>query len=218
MKQKELVIETPTLEQVEFYLKEWDKQDNYVLQENSLRKLFRETYPKNQEIDDVLIKVCSLNDFYSTNIYYVFDVAKHIIELDIDKRLEKGDVSLVNEIALNKVKAKDKDSDEMKEKKINYYSFASKYCSHHKPKEFPIYDSYVEKILLYFRGKDKFYSFKNEELKDYPKYKEILIQFSKHYKLEQYDLKQLDRYLWQLGKKYFNPYENSINKLKTETL
>ena len=84
-----------------------------------------------------------------------------------------------------------------------FYSFASKYCSHHKPELFPIYDSYVGRMLRYFRRVDKFSSFKNDNLKDYVKFKTILDEFKAYYALEQYSLKELDRYLWLLGKKYF---------------
>lgn len=83
-------------------------------------------------MDDVLIKVCSLNDFYSTNLYSPFRVAKHIVSLNIDDRLNNNDLDLVNDIA--KVKIND-------DKMINFYSFATKYCSHHKPIKYPIYDS-----------------------------------------------------------------------------
>jgi len=185
---------TPSTEQIELYLKKWDSLDNYVLQESSLRKLFTVTYPKNNDMDDVLIKVCSLNDFYSTNIFSPFAVAKRIVELEIDSRLDANDFTLVNDIAIVKV------SDS---KCINFYSFATKYCSHHKLEDFPIYDSFVEKMLMYFKKKDKFYRFKKDDLKDYPTYREILRQFSKYYSLERYSLKQLDVYLWQAGKKYF---------------
>ena len=78
-------IEKPSKEEVQKYLKLWDSLENYVSQESSLRKLFTVTYPENNELDDVLIKVCSLNDFYSTNIFSPFIVAKHIIDLKIDK-------------------------------------------------------------------------------------------------------------------------------------
>lgn len=84
----------PSAEQVSMYLERWDSLENYVLQESSLRKLFAETYPRNVEMDDVLIKVCSLNDFYSTNIFSPFTVAKHIVDLDIDQRLASRDLTL----------------------------------------------------------------------------------------------------------------------------
>ncbi|UTW70364.1 hypothetical protein KHA80_07545 [Anaerobacillus sp. HL2] len=42
------------------------------------------------------------------------------------------------------------------EKKKNFYSFATKYCSHHNPLDYPIYDSYVDEVLRHFRNRDGF--------------------------------------------------------------
>ena len=184
-------IPKPSVEEVEKYLKQWDDLENYVNQENSLDKLFFDLIPENKLIEDILIKCSTLNDFYSTNIFSIFPVAKHILQLDIDKRLQEGDLTLVNDIA--NVEGIDR----------RFYSFASKYCSHHKPEQFPIYDSYVDKVLRHFRRADKFASFKNEDLKDYVKFRNILGEFKSYYSLEQYSLKELDRYLWLLGKEYF---------------
>ncbi len=194
-------IPRPTKKEVEKYLKKWDSLENYVLQEKSLNKLFFKTYPNNKDISDILIKASSLNDFYSTNIFSIFTVAKHIYELNIDTRLKKGDTTLVNDIAKIKIKGKKK----------NFYSFATKYCSHHFPEIYPIYDNYVEKVLMYFKKKDRFYNFKKADLKDYTQYKDILISFREFYKIEEYNLKDIDRYLWQVGKKYF-PSKNNNDK------
>ena len=176
------------------YLDKWDNLENYVLQESSLKKLFTRTYPLNNNMDEVLIKVCSLNDFYSTNIFSPFKVAKHIVSLKIDSRLENNDLELVNDIA--KVKVNDK-------KEINFYSFATKYCSHHKPTIYPIYDSFVDKLLMYLKKRDRFSVFTNSDLKNYSRYKEILLDFQKFYFLENFSLKVIDKYLWQAGKDYF---------------
>lgn len=73
--------------------------ENYSLQENDMEKLFHRRYNNNTDIEDVLIKVSTLNDFYSTNIFSPFRVAKHIVSLDIDDRLRVDEVTLVNEIA-----------------------------------------------------------------------------------------------------------------------
>ena len=154
-------IPRPTEKEVNKYLQKWDSLENYVLQEKALNKLFFETYPKNNDINDILIKASSLNDFYSTNIFSIFPVAKHILELNIDRRLENGDTTLVNDIARIKINNVDK----------NFYSFATKYCSHHYPEVFPIYDSFVEICFIYFYKKDKFYDFSKEDLKDYTKFK-----------------------------------------------
>ena len=156
-----------------------------------MEKLFTKTYPDNTDLNDVLIKVCSLNDFYSTNIYDPIKVAKHIVSLRIDKSLSMADPKLVNEIALVTVKGN---------KKINFYSFATKYCSHHKPVNYPIYDSFVEKMLMHFYKKDKFSKFKKVDLKYYPEFIRVLNDFKVFYDLEQFNLKEFDKYLWQEGK------------------
>ena len=42
-----------------------------------------------------------------------------------------------------------------------------------------------------------------EILKNYSQFKNILIQFKKFYGIDEYNLKDIDRYIWQLGKEYF---------------
>lgn len=138
-----------------------------------------------------------LNDFYSTNIYNVYPVAKHILSLQIDKRLSSGDLSLVEDIQKIPVQGRI----------LNFYSFATKYCSHHKPLDYPIYDFYVDQVLRYYRKVDHFAKFQNKDLKNYVRFKSILKQFQQFYGLERYNLKQLDRYLWLLGKESFNRYK-----------
>ncbi len=194
-KQKlKMTIERPNSAVVKKYLGDWNNLENYVLQESSLRKLFTETYPYNNDMDEVLIKVCSLNDFYSTNIFSPFSIAKHIVSLDIDKRLENNDLELVNDIAKVNINGK---------KEFNFYSFATKYCSHHKPIDYPIYDSYVEKLLFALRKQDNFSTFNKSELKNYSKFKSILIQFKDFYEIDAYNLKEIDKYLWLAGKEHF---------------
>jgi len=149
-------IPKPCCDEVSKYLLPWDKLENYALQESALNKLFFKTYPNNNDIDDILIKVSALNDFYSTNIYSPFQVAKHILNLHIDDRLKEGDVTLVNDIA--KVSMTNGNV-------INFYSFATKYCSHHQPLDFPIYDSFVDQLLRYSRNRDGFSNFGSSDLK-----------------------------------------------------
>ena len=138
--------ETPNQSIVKSYLDIWETLENYTLQESSLSLLFNTLCPNNTEIESILLKVSALNDFYSTNIYDTTTVSKHILECDIDLRLADGDISIVNEIAPVEIKGKVR----------NFYSFASKYCSHHNPEIYPIYDSYVEKMLMHFKKRDKY--------------------------------------------------------------
>ena len=181
----------PSSEQVEFYLRAWDELENYHLQEDALDKLFFELCPENKVISDVLLKVSALNDFYSTHIFKVFPMAKHIVALDIDERLKAGDVSLVGDIQKGSSTNR------------NYYSFATKYCSHHQPLDYPMYDSYVQTVMRYYARRDEFFIFSDSDLKNYERFKIILLAFRSFYGLEAYNLKEIDKYIWLLGKDFF---------------
>lgn len=186
-------VPTPCASEVELYLSKWDELEHYRLQEDALDKLFFTLCPENKDISDVLLKVSTLNDFYSTNIFSVYPVAKHITSLAIDARLKAGDVTLVGDIQRVVINGSER----------KFYSFATKYCSHHNPLEYPIYDSYVEKVLKHYRDLDRFAKFSNDDLKDYIRFKGALVDFRRFYHLEQFNLKEIDKYIWQLGKTYF---------------
>ena len=192
-KSKYIDIPRPSANQVERYIGKWSTLEDYSLQEKSLDKLFFELCPENKDITDILLKSSTLNDFYSTNIFKIYPLARHILSLNIDSRLNEGDVNLVKDIQFAKYDKGIK----------NFYSFATKYCSHHKPLDYPIYDSYVDLVLRHFRKCDEFSIFQDSDLKDYPKFKDILLDFQSFYGLNEYNLKQIDQYLWLLGKDYF---------------
>lgn len=186
-------VPAPAPEEVLYYLRRWDGLENYTLQERALNRLFHQLCPHNKAMEDILLKSATLNDFYSTNIFSIYPVAKHIHELDIDGRLAAGDITLVDDIQRVVVSGKEK----------NFYSFATKYCSHHNEKDFPIYDSYVDEMLRYFQKKYQFSNFNRNDLKQYIKFHAILLDFRTYFSLEQFELKEVDKYLWQLGKDYF---------------
>lgn len=186
----------PSVAKVNEYILKWDQLDDYVSQEKALDKLFLVLCKFNTCIEDILIKCSALNDFYSTNIFKVHNVAQHYLYKDIDRRLNEGDLSLVEDLAHITINGK----------VFNFYSFASKYCSHHRPNIYPIYDSYVHKLMKYFRDRDGFCKFKEADLKDYQSYVAIIQEFQKHFGLESFTVKEIDKYLWQLGKEAFNPY------------
>lgn len=195
MEKKDLPIDyIPSVKDTEWFLNYWKNSREASDLERALNKLFMDMCKSNNCIEDILIKCSSLNDFYSTNIYYIHAVARHILSLQIDERLEKHDLSLVEDIA------------DVKEIGKTYYSFATKYCSHHQPENYAIYDSYVDNVLVSLNMRDKFANFKrSEDLKNYNTYMMAIKAFQQRYDL-QYSIKELDMYLWQLGKWYFNPY------------
>lgn len=184
---------TPSPTEVKRYIEKWYSLEGYVNQENALDLLFVQLCPKNETIEPILIKIAALNDFYSTNIYDVHTVAKHFMTLDIDKRLAEGDELLVDQLSHVILKGK----------KYHFYSFATKFCSHHNPSSYPIYDKYVGDILRFFRRRDKFSNFRNEDLLIYPRFKSIVSDFRAYYGLNDFGFKQIDQYIWQLGKEYY---------------
>ena len=187
----------PSPKEVVEYEQKWNTLVDYVNQENALNKLFFNLCPENKDMSDILIKCSSLNDFYSTNIFKVHNVAKHFLNQKIDERLAVGDLNLVMDLA----------NIEINGKRFFFYSFATKYCSHHRPDIYPIYDSYVNKLLKYFRNRDGFMAFKESNLKEYSSYYNIIQSFKSFYGLQAFSVKQIDKYLWQLGKEAFNRYK-----------
>ncbi|WP_104743430.1 hypothetical protein [Helicobacter cinaedi] len=168
----------------------------------------------------------------------VYKVAKHIAELESNKQIHQK-IRNANPQNYNELKdivkqiAKCNLEKTIKDKVIiiNPYSFATKYCFHHNQNAFRIYDSFVREVLVFFNnGKsDKsnakfnipsklvgtnFYGKKltNKELKDYDTYNTFLQaidEFAKHYGLENENTRDLDHFLWILGK------ENRIDKKET---
>lgn len=192
----------PSPEEVLKYIDKWNGLPDYSSQERALNKLFLDLCKDNLSIENILIKCSALNDFYSTNIFKIYSVAKHILDLNIDERLAKGNLSLVDDIARVTIDGKT----------FNFYSFASKYCSHHRPDIYPIYDFYVDWLLCYFNKRDCFSSFKADDLKDYLTFVKVIEAFRSHYGLVDFSIKQIDQYLWLLGKECIDRYEKKTKK------
>lgn len=183
-------IVNPSKKEVQKYLDEWKKDTKAVNQAKCVKRLFTETYPNNDKIDEILVKVATLNDYYSTNILATYTVAEHILSIkDIDKRLKDGDMDLVAEIAKNKINGTI----------YNFYVFATKYFAIHND-NFPIYDSKVGAALRFFRSLPEEFDFNNEDLLDYKKFCEIINDFRTIYNLQDISMTELDNYLWQLGR------------------
>ncbi|MCL2225016.1 MAG: hypothetical protein FWB96_08640 [Defluviitaleaceae bacterium] len=201
-KNKRKDIPPPSIEQVKLYLDKWETLENYTAQESALNKLFGEIAPVNNSLDDILIKVATLNAFYSTYIKSIFTVARHILQLDIDARLQAGDENIVDDIANVTMP---------NGKTLNVFSFATKYCSHHQADNYPIYDSHVKKSLCYFRDVDGFAIFHKDDLRKFSIFKRVILEFRKFYSLENFSIKAIDKYLWQLGKENWKPIPKMRN-------
>jgi hypothetical protein len=199
----------PTPENVRAACKEFDVwKDN---PDPALSVLFTQ-FPKNTNFEPIFLKVVALNSTYSTQIRAVsdrtptvYDVARHIVTLRIDDSLHDGSVEIVERIASV--------TTEGNRHQYNY-SFATKYCSWHQRKLFPIYDSRVDKYLWQLRNRqtgetDGFRQFKRVELWHYPTFKQIVSEFMTHFGLEEFSFKEIDKFLFIEGDKLFR---NSISQ------
>ncbi len=200
----------PTPAEVQKWNVEWNKRKmgNYQAQENILEDLFQNKYPSNTDYEKVLLKVVVLNEFYSTGIINPRNVAERLCSLAVDKKLESGSMDLVNKIA---------DVTVGKGSLRNFFSFATKYCNFHRPEVYPIYDSFVCKVLASLRNRDGFCEFTTNDLRNAETFKHVIDEFERVYNLidpdtnTYYDYKKLDRYLWLLGKYYFKKTNKHIN-------
>jgi hypothetical protein len=182
----------PTNRSIAKYLRKWKKLKKYRLQEEALTLLFQELCPRHDEINQVLLKVSALNDFYSTNIYDTHSVARHIKSIKPSNMIVSGDPMAVSKIARVSIGGTER----------VFYSFATKYCNHHHAEAYPIYDSYVHRMLMLYGRIDKFAKFTGSDLRKYASFVNVIRAFQNHYGLDQFSLREIDIFLWLAGKDY----------------
>ncbi len=197
-------LEIPTRELIEKYRKEFENKNN--ADEEAIKELFK-IFPDNKDYKGVLLKSIVINSLYYTQIRAITNVAKHIVELNIDARLRQGDPEVVEQIASLTFKVKGRTKGKMRRN----YSFATKYCSFHQPDLYPIYDSIVDKILKAYQRQDTFSSQPLGDLKDYHRFKEVLEKFVTYYEgLGMPSWRELDYFLHDYGREKFPIGPNKI--------
>jgi len=110
------------------YLDTFSRQEMYFLSDNRNLELFQ-TIPLNTTTDHILTKVSAINDPDVSNHGIINDMVAHILNLAIDERLKKGDLSVVEDIATATFQGH----------AYHLLHFASVYCNFHRPEVFPIF-------------------------------------------------------------------------------
>lgn len=192
-----MILQEPTLELASYYINEFNTDERYYPADVAIDNLIKK-FSKNKYVHDVMLKVAAINALYSTRIMNVSGMAYHIAGLDIDSRLDAGDLDLVEAIATGHNIGRGVGGS-------RFFSFATKYCNWHRKNTYPIYDSFVEKILIAFRDEYGFSAFRNSELKDCASLKRVILDLMNAYSLTQYDLKTIDKFLWRYGQVVFPP-------------
>lgn len=188
-------LQKPTPDLVEEIGKRFDNNGLVKLADEALAKLFM-AFPENTDLSQILLKVVALNSIYATNISLytanftrIEKMARHIYEKNVDALLASDDLRVVDLIA----------DAGLDDKNSKYYSFASKYCSWQKPSSFPIYDSRARELLCRYKKQDSFYPFNINDvycINGYRKYYDIVVAFQKHYGLDSFDFKKIDKFLY----------------------
>ena len=110
------------------YLTIFSEQDMYFVNDLRNLELFSKT-PRNSKAEDVRTKVSALNDTDVRTLLLEEQMVNHIVKLNIDDRLNRNDLAVVEDIA--RIAAHSKNH--------HLLHFASVYCNFHKPDVFPIY-------------------------------------------------------------------------------
>ena len=119
------------------YLDIFASQEMYFVNDQKNLDLFKKT-PGNKDAEDIRVKVSAVNDKEISDLGILENVVGHIQNLNIDDRLKKNDLTLVEDIANLSVGAR----------AHRVLHFASVYCNFHKPDNYPIYS---EQYLDFYR-------------------------------------------------------------------
>ncbi|MGL6194916.1 MAG: hypothetical protein ACRC2T_08855 [Thermoguttaceae bacterium] len=194
----------PSKEVVEYWWKKYSDDAALQAQDTLIDTLFSKTWKQKEctKYGIEFVRVRILNDFFSTSItrkVKISAMAKHIAKLNtLEKRMERGDVSVVNDIA------KCLDATGI------LRSFATKYAhsfcrandiqDENERNPYPIYDSKVRAMLMYFKKHFSFAKFTGEGLEEYATFKKVMDAFRDAFGLQKYTTEQIDKYLWLAGK------------------
>jgi hypothetical protein len=178
----------------------------FAVTEKALSELFAQ-FPSNREPSHVLLKVVALNRLYSAGILAVLEMAEHIHKMGdaVDSALAVGSPEIVDGIARVEIQKRD----------FCFYSFATKYCSWHRPGDYPIYDSRVDKFLwlLKKQGSLKSQHFSHhDDLYKYPVFRAIMDDLRDQYGLRGFSFKQIDKFLWAQGEALFPPAARGLQR------
>ena len=146
--------------------------------DSSLKK-----YPTNNDLEMVSMKICLIDLTNGTNLMRnlgksggIYDLATKITEINFDKRVAIGDLTLVNELACWTKEKFGK----------NLFSFITKYCLYHNVHcydrdDFVIYDSVLADNLYKYISKEDYKDLTGNNL-----YKNSIKKYKNNFKYEEY--------------------------------
>ncbi|WP_310381605.1 hypothetical protein [Flavobacterium sp.] len=199
-------LKNPTKEFIDEILKQYSVEDGYELDKNLL-KLFK-TFNDDKNKFNVLIKVASLNKIYSTAIVNINPVVDQINKTSISESNPKTIteyITFVDKIAkVNWTNGKGKCFER------NNLSFSTKYVHFLSDFETPIYDSYIWIIINGYLGQKNNEKISFENPNNFKEFYATFEKFKTDLGLESYSNYDIDKFLWQYGKKLIQEIENEM--------
>lgn len=157
-------------------------------------------FPINTDLIEVYRKVVLINSLYGTAIYDTFKIAEYICSLNIDTKIQSGDISLIDDIRVGHGILTPNNN------QYNFYSFATKYSNWHSPEYFPIYDNLVKRLLFELNNEFNFHdNFEQIDLSNYATLKAVIDSITNFTNLQHFRYKKIDTGLWVYAKFKYMP-------------
>ncbi|MGY4385722.1 hypothetical protein ACVWYN_002768 [Pedobacter sp. UYP24] len=173
-----------------------------------LLKLFK-TFNDDQNKFDVLIKVASLNKIYSTAIVNINPVVDQIVKISNSESNPKT----INEYIefVDKISKVNWTNEKAKSFERNNLSFSSKYVHFLSDFKIPIYDSYIWIIIKGYLGQKNNEKISFENPRNFKEFYSIFEKFKMDLELNNYSNYNIDKFLWQYGKKLIREIESEMS-------
>jgi hypothetical protein len=157
----------------------------YFINDLKNLELFKEN-PGNNKAENIRMKLSAVNDSDLRKHNITEEMIEHILKLNIDNRLQKGDLTVVEDIARIQTK----------KQSLHLLHFASVYCNLHRPDIYPIYsDQYHDFYKRYI--KENNLPFDPEKITTYDVFSKALNNLVERLNLKgQMDYLHLRKFAW----------------------
>jgi hypothetical protein len=185
-------------ELLEKYIAIYTDQETYFA--NDIRNLeFYKTNPSNKRLEDIHQKISVIDDKEFKRLEIQDPMAAHILKLNIDPLLEKGELSVVESIA----------SFKLNKKHHNLLHFASVYCNLHRPGVFPVYSNQYANFYKRYILEHKL-DLNPDELNTYGVFTQVLNDLVKRYGIKgKMNYLEFRKFAWAYADKIFKEAEGT---------
>ncbi len=181
------------------YLDTFADQERYFVNDMRNLEFFKEN-PVNSSAEDIIMKLSALHDPDLTSNNITQEMIDHILQLKIDPRLQKGDLTIVEDIAQLHAKGKS----------FNLLHFASVYCNFHRPDVYPIYSEQFHDFYKQYI-KENNLPLDPENISSYDTFSKALNDLSERLKLKgKLDYLHLRKFAWLYAELIIQ--ESSVNQ------